>query len=59
MRIIPATMATQHPDNANAPYWERDGDGFVSVHEELDECVSSMRDLGTQEFMWDWEGKYA
>lgn len=58
-RRIPATMATQHPDNARAPYWERDGDGFVSVFEELDECVSSFRDLGAEEFMWDWEGKYA
>jgi len=58
-RYIPATMATQHPDNARAPYWERDGDGFVSVYEELDECVSSFRDLGVEEFMWDWEGKYA
>ena len=52
-------MATQHPDNASAPYWERDGDGFVSVHEELDECVSAWRDLGVGEFMWDFEGKYA
>ncbi|MCL5435537.1 MAG: phosphoenolpyruvate carboxylase [Patescibacteria group bacterium] len=58
-RHIPATMATQHPDNANAPYWERDGDGFVSAYEELDECVSSFRDLGVSEFMWDWEGKFA
>jgi len=22
-------MATQHPDNASAPYWETDGDGFA------------------------------
>lgn len=58
-RHIPVTMATQHPDNAGAPYWERDGDGFVSVHEELAECVSSYRDLGVGEYMWDWEGKYA
>jgi len=27
-RIIPATMATQHPDNASAPYWETDGEGI-------------------------------
>ena len=59
MRRIPATMATQHPDNANGPFWERDGDAFVSVAEELRECVACFRDLGVSEFMWDWEGKYA
>ncbi len=51
-------MATQHPDNASAPYWEKHGDGFVSVQEEISECVSAYRDLGVEEFMWDWEGKY-
>ena len=59
MHRIPATMATQHPDNASAPYWEKDGDAFVSVAEELDECVACFKDLGVEEFMWDWEGKYA
>lgn len=58
-RLIPATMATQHPDNAHSPFWERDGDGYISVHEELDECVACYRDLGINEFMWDWEGKHA
>lgn len=58
MRKIPVTMATQHPDNANAPYWERDGDGFVSTQEEVTECYSAFQDLGCQEFMWDWEGKH-
>ena len=57
-RKIPATMATQHPDNAGAPYWEKDGDGFVSTQEEIQECTSAFRDLGCQEFMWDCEGKY-
>lgn len=52
-------MATQHPDNACAPYWERDGDGFVSVYEELRECFSAFETLDVDEFMWDWEGKYA
>jgi len=52
-------MATQHPDNANPPYWETDGDGFVSVFEELEEAFSCYRDLGVNEFMWDWEGKHA
>lgn len=51
-------MATQHPDNARAPYWERDGDGFVSSREETAECVDAFRNLDIEEFMWDWEGKF-
>lgn len=58
MRRIPAVMATQHPDNAFAPYWEKDGDGFVSAKEEVAEAYSAYADLGVDEFMWDWEGKY-
>ena len=57
-RKIPSTMATQHPDNAHGPFWD-DGDGFVAAHEEPEECLVCFRDLGVQEFMWDWEGKYA
>jgi len=57
-RKIPTTMATQHPDNAQAPYWETDGDGFVSALEEVQECYSAYKDLGCEEFMWDWEGKH-
>jgi phosphoenolpyruvate carboxylase len=59
MRKIPVAMATQHPDNAFPPYWELRGDGFVSVQEEVDECASCFADLGIDEYMWDWEGKYA
>ncbi|MDP9249000.1 MAG: phosphoenolpyruvate carboxylase [bacterium] len=51
-------MATQHPDNARAPYWERDGDGFVGVSEETAECVDAFNSLDVEEFMWDWEGKF-
>lgn len=68
MRHIPATLATQHPDNAAAPYWEVYGDlsretvvkrdGFVSTTEEVAECFSAWRDLGCEEYLWDWEGKY-
>ena len=58
MRHIPAVMATQHPDNAAAPYWEQDGDGFVSAQEEVAEAYSDYSDLGVDEYMWDWEGKY-
>ena len=59
MRNIPITMATQHPDNASAPYWETDGDGFVSIQEELQEMFLCFDELGVDEFMWDFEGKYA
>ncbi len=58
LRRIPAVMATQHPDNANAPYWEVDGDGFISAQEEVREAFSAYSDLGVDEYMWDWEGKY-
>ncbi|OGX25002.1 MAG: phosphoenolpyruvate carboxylase, partial [Omnitrophica WOR_2 bacterium RIFCSPHIGHO2_02_FULL_48_11] len=57
-RNIPSTIATQHPDNAGSPYWDK-GDGYVSVAEEPEECLACFRDLDVQEFMWDWEGKYA
>ncbi|MFA5791771.1 MAG: phosphoenolpyruvate carboxylase [Candidatus Paceibacterota bacterium] len=55
---IPRTMATQHPDNAQAPYWEKGGDGFISSREETTECVDAFRTLDVEEFMWDWEGKF-
>lgn len=51
-------MATQHPDNSQHPFWDK-GDGFVAAHEEPGECLVCFRDLGVEEFMWDWEGKYA
>jgi phosphoenolpyruvate carboxylase len=59
MRRIPATMSTQHPDNASAPFWNQDGDGFVSNFQELEEAMVCFQQLGTEEFMWDWEGKFA
>ena len=51
-------MATQHPDNARTPYWERDGDGFISSREETTECMDAFCNLNVEEFMWDWEGKF-
>lgn len=57
-RNIPQTMGTQHPDNAAAPYWEKDSDGFVSTQEEVIEAASTFQDLGCEEYMWDWEGKF-
>jgi phosphoenolpyruvate carboxylase len=58
MRKIPIIMATQHPDNASAPFWEKNGDGFVSSQEEMLELYTAFKDLGCDEYMWDWEGKY-
>jgi phosphoenolpyruvate carboxylase len=55
-RKIPATMATQHPDNA-LPYWIT-GKRFISAQEEIEECYRCFSELGVQEFMWDWEGKF-
>lgn len=59
MRKIPATMATQHPDNALAPFWDKQKDPFVSVHKEIGEAVECFKKLGVNEYMWDWEGKHA
>ena len=57
-RKFPATMATQHPDHANVPYWKKNGDPFINTQEEIEECISAFKDLHCQEYMWDWEGKY-
>jgi len=49
-------MATQHPDNA-CPSWIS-GKRFISAQEEIEECYRCFSELGVQEFMWDWEGKF-
>src|SRR3989344_7904973 len=59
MRKIPSIMATQHPDNASAPFWDKKGNGFVSIKKDLPEAMTCFRELGVDEFMWDYEGKYA
>lgn len=59
MRKIPATMATQHPDNASIPYWDKDKNPFVNTYKETEECLTCFEDIGMQEYMWDWEGKNA
>lgn len=59
MRKIPATMATQHPDNALSPYWDARKRAFISVYQEIGEAVECFRDLSVGEYMWDWEGKHA
>lgn len=52
-------MATQHPDNAAAPYWNKSGQPFVGTYQEIAEAVACFKDLGVSEYMWDWEGKHA
>lgn len=56
MRKIPATMATQHPDNAGKAYFcdKR----FISAQDEIEECYRCFSELGVGEYMWDWEGKF-
>ncbi len=58
MQKVPRTMATQHPDNARAPYWHKEGKGFIGASKETKECVEAFSSLGIEEFMWDWEGKF-
>ncbi len=54
-RKIPATMASQHPDHAKAPYWHQDA--FIPVQHESEETYLAFSDLGIDEYKWDWEGK--
>ncbi|MDO8610046.1 MAG: phosphoenolpyruvate carboxylase [bacterium] len=56
MRKIPAIMFSQHPDHANNPYWQ--DEAFIEAKNELKECFLSFSELGADEYMWDWEGKY-
>jgi phosphoenolpyruvate carboxylase len=56
MRFIPATMATQHPDNAGAPFFKNDP--FISTHDEIEESYLMYSEMNFQEYMWDWEGKF-
>lgn len=54
-RKIPATMASQHPDHANIPYWHNTA--FITVNNEHEETYLAYSDLGIEEYKWDWEGK--
>lgn len=49
-------MATQHPDNADKPYWHPQP--FISTAAEIRECFICFSDLGIDEYNWDWEGKF-
>ena len=55
-RIIPATMASQHPDHAAKPYWHTKE--FISTRQEIKECFLAFSELGIQEYKWDLEGKF-
>ncbi|MBI3619325.1 phosphoenolpyruvate carboxylase [Candidatus Peregrinibacteria bacterium] len=52
----PVTMATQHPDNACAPWWREDA--FIPTQDEITELLTLFRQLPIDEYMWDWEGKF-
>jgi len=56
-RRIPVIMATQHPDNAGVPFWH--DTAFISDHAETDEMYHNFKEVGCDEYMWDWEGKFA
>jgi phosphoenolpyruvate carboxylase len=56
-RKIPVLMATQHPDNAGVPFWHNNA--FISDQVENEEIYESFSKLGVDEYMWDWEGKFA
>lgn len=50
-------MATQHPDNAGTPFWHNSP--FIGDQDEVDELFHNLSVLGNDEYMWDWEGKFA
>ncbi|KKT02021.1 MAG: phosphoenolpyruvate carboxylase, phosphoenolpyruvate carboxylase [Candidatus Peregrinibacteria bacterium GW2011_GWF2_43_17] len=50
-------MGTQHPDNAGVPFW---GDKpFIESRDETKEVFENFFTLDCDEYMWDWEGKFA
>jgi phosphoenolpyruvate carboxylase len=51
----PATMSTQHPDNATTPEWSTEE--IINGTAEVYEAFYSFSTLGCQEVMWDSEGK--
>ena len=56
MHNIPVVMATQHPDNASPIYFHNSA--FLDTNTEIEECYRMFADLGCDEYMWDWEGKF-
>src|SRR5438270_12925922 len=55
-RKIAATMASQHPDHANIPFWHKEA--FISTRYETEELMIAFSELGIDEYKWDWEGKF-
>ncbi|MBO3802101.1 MAG: phosphoenolpyruvate carboxylase [Candidatus Brockarchaeota archaeon] len=49
-------MSTQHPDNANMPFWAKDQE-IIQGDDEIYEAYYSFKELECHEQMWDWEGK--
>ncbi len=56
-RHIPTVMATQHPDNAGVPFWY--DKAFIDAQAEIEEIYQNFFNLECDEYMWDWEGKFA
>ncbi len=56
-RKIPVLMATQHPDNARAPSWSTTP--YITSQQETEDLYESFETLNCDEYMWDWEGKFA
>ena len=53
--LIPRCMSTQHPDNANAPFFSQTAQ--LTGDEEVREAFHVYSALGCDEQMWDHEGK--
>ncbi len=54
-RVLPRTMSSQHPDNANNPPWL--DTPLIAGEAEVEEVFYSWARLGCRESMWDAEGK--
>lgn len=54
-RKIPRTMSTQHPDNANVPFFSNSP--VLQGEDEIKEAYYAFSYLGVHEVMWDVEGK--
>jgi phosphoenolpyruvate carboxylase len=54
-RKIPATMSTQHPDNASLPNWCEKT--VINGDAEIYEAYYAYSQIGCHEVMWDSEGK--
>jgi len=52
---IPRTMSTQHPDNATTPFFANHA--VLHGEDEIKEAYYAFSNLGTEEIMWDAEGK--